>query len=295
MKKIVPLLVLTLIFVSSCNQKSTKKLAKNTTPPKAEKKPVNLEKHGDIRVDDYFWMNERDHPEVIDYLERENDYYNKLTEHTKDFQEVLFEEMKGRIKEDDASVPFKRNGYWYYTRYEIGKGYPLYCRKKDSLDSDEIILFDNNEMAEGQSYFNQAGYTISEDNKIAAFGIDLVSRRKYTIQFKNLETGELYDEKIENTTGRAVWANDNKTVYYTRKDEETLRSNQIFKHVLGTSSEDDELVFQEDDETFNTFVYKTKSRKFIVIGSSSTLTSEYQFALAETGDSDFKILQKRFF
>lgn len=268
-------------------------MAKDILPPKAEKKSVNLEKHGDIRVDNYFWMNERDHPEVIDYLERENDYYNKLTEHTKDFQTILFEEMKGRIKEDEASVPYKRNGYWYYGRYEINKGYPIYCRKKDSLDSEEIILFDNNEMAEGQAYFNQAGYTISEDNTIAAFGIDLVSRRKYTIQFKNLITGELLDEKIENTTGTAIWANDNKTVYYTRKDDETLRSNQIFKHILGTSPEDDQLVFQEDDETFNTFVYKTKSRKFIIIGSSSTLTSEYQFTTADDSVGDFKMLQKR--
>ncbi len=293
MKKIVPLLVLTLIFVSGCNQKNKRNLAKDILPPKAEKKSVNLEKHGDIRVDNYFWMNERDHPEVIDYLERENDYYHKLTEHTKDFQTTLFEEMKGRIKEDDASVPYKRNGYWYYGRYELNKGYPIYCRKKDSLDSEEIILFDNNVMAEGHAYFNQAGYSISEDNTMAAFGIDLVSRRKYTIQFKNLVTGELLDEKIENTTGSAVWANDNKTVYYTRKDEETLRSNQIFKHILGTSPEDDQLVFQEDDETFNTFVYKTKSRKFIIIGSSSTLTSEYQFTSADDSTGDFKMLQKR--
>ena len=293
MKKIAPLFLLTLIFVSSCNQKNKRNLAKDIIPPVAEKKSVNLEKHGDIRVDNYFWMNERDHPEVIDYLERENDYYDKLTAHTKEFQTDLFEEMKGRIKEDDASVPYKRNGYWYYVRYETGKGYPVFCRKKDSLESEEIILFDNNVMAEGQAYFNQAGYSVSENNKIAAFGIDLVSRRKYTIQFKNLETGELLDEKIENTTGSAVWTNDNKTVYYTRKDEETLRSNQIFKHTLGTSTEDDTLVYQEDDETFNTFVYKTKSRKFIMIGSSSTLTSEYQFTTADDGTSDFKMLQKR--
>lgn len=293
MKKIAPLVLLTLIFVCSCNQKETRTLTKNIIPPKAEKKSVNLEKHGDIRVDDYFWMKERDHPEVIDYLERENDYYNKLTQHTKEFQTALFEEMKGRIKEDDASVPYKRNGYWYYTRYETGMDYPIFCRKKDSLDSDEIIVFDNNEMAKGQSYFDQAGYTISEDNTMAAFGIDLVSRRKYTIQFKNLETGELLPEKIENTTGRAIWTNDNKTVYYTRKDEETLRSNQIFKHVLGTSQEDDELVYQEDDETYNTFVYKSKSKKFIVIGSGSTLTTEYQIASAEEGTSDFKVFQKR--
>lgn len=293
MKKIAPLLLLTLIFACSCNQKEKRTLTKNIIPPKAEKKSVNLEKHGDIRVDDYFWMKERDHPEVIDYLERENDYYNKLTQHTKEFQTTLFEEMKGRIKEDDASVPYKRNGYWYYTRYETGKDYPIFCRKKDSLDSEEIVVFDNNEMAKGQSYFDQAGYTISEDNKIAAFGIDLVSRRKYTIQFKNLETGELLPEKIENTTGRAIWTNDNRTVYYTRKDEETLRSNQIFKHVLGTLQEEDELVYQEDDETYNTFVYKSKSKKFIVIGSGSTLTTEYQIAPAEAGTRDFKVFQKR--
>lgn len=293
MKKITPLLLLTLIFACSCNQKETRTLTKNIIPPKAEKKSVNLEKHSDIRVDDYFWMKERDHPEVIDYLERENDYYNKLTQHTKKFQAELFEEMKGRIKEDDASVPYKRNGYWYYTRYETGKDYPIFCRKKDSLDVEEIVVFDNNEMAKGQSYFDQAGYTISEDNKIAAFGVDLVSRRKYTIQFKNLETGELLPEKIENTTGRAIWTNDNKTVYYTRKDEETLRSNQIFKHVLGTLQEEDELVYQEDDETYNTFVYKSKSKKFIVIGSGSTLTTEYQIASAEEGTRDFKVFQKR--
>ncbi len=293
MKTIAPILFLTLIFALSCNQKDTRALTKNINPPIAEKKSVNLEMHGDIRVDDYFWMNERDHPEVIDYLERENDYYDKMTAHTKAFQKDLFEEMKGRIKEDDASVPFKNNGYWYYTRYETGKDYPVFCRKKDSLSGDEIVVFDNNIMAEGQSYFNQAGYTVSEDNRIAAFGVDLVSRRKYTLRFKNLETGELLPEKIENTTGRAVWTNDNKTVYYSRKDEETLRSNQIYKHVLGTSPEKDELVFQEDDETFFSYVYKTKSKKFIVIGSSSTLTSEFQVASAESGEHKFKVFQKR--
>ncbi|RMB59413.1 S9 family peptidase [Dokdonia sinensis] len=281
-----------LIF-ASCNQKQNRPLTKNIKPPVAEKKPTNLEKHGDIRVDDYFWMNERDSPEVIDYLERENDYYDKMTAHTKDFQKDLFEEMKGRIKEDDASVPYKNNGYWYYTRFETGKGYPILCRKKDSLENEEIIVFDNNVMAEGESYFSQAGYSISDDNKIAAFGVDTVSRRQYTIRFKDLETGTLFSEKIENTTGSAVWANDNKTVYYSRKDPETLRSNQIFKHILGTDPSKDELVFQEDDETFYSYVYKSKSKKYIIIGSSSTLTSEYRFASAESGTSDFKVFQSR--
>ncbi len=265
----------------------------NVIPPKAEKKSVNLEKHGDIRVDDYFWMNERDHPEVIDYLERENDYYEKMTVHTKSFQDDLFEEMKGRIKEDDTSVPFKNNGYWYYTRYETGKDYPIFCRKKDSLETAEIIVFDNNQMAKGQSYFNQAGYSVSEDNTIAAFGIDNVSRRQYTLQFKNLETGTLYPDKIENTTGRAVWANDNKTVYYSKKDPQTLRSDKIYRHVLGTSSDDDVLVFEEKDETFYSYVYKTKSKAYIVIGSSSTLTSEMRYADANDGNAVFQVFQKR--
>ncbi len=268
-------------------------MSKNTVPPVAVKVPKILEKHHHKRVDNYFWMNERDTPAVINHLKSENDYYEQMTDHTKDFQKKLFEEMKGRIKEDDASVPFKNNGYWYYTRFEVGKDYPIKCRKKKSLDSEEIIVFDNNEMAKGHSYFSQASYSVSEDNKVAAFGIDTVSRRQYTIQFKNLETNRLFPEKIENTTGQAIWANDNKTVYYSRKDKETLRSNQIFKHVLGTDPSEDELVFQEDDETFYTYVYKTKSKKFIVIGSDSTLTSEFRFASAKNGSSDFKILQKR--
>ncbi len=293
MKNKTVLFIALLTLIVSCNQHNPKDLIKNITPPIADKKPVNLKMHDDIRVDDYFWMNERDHPEVIDYLERENAYYDKMTAHTKEFQKELFEEMKGRIKEDDASVPFKNNGYWYYTRYEIGKDYPILCRKKDSLSSQEIIVFDNNKMAQGHSYFNQAGYTVSEDNTIAAFGVDTVSRRQYTVRFKNLETGEFYSEKIENTTGRAVWANDNKTVYYTRKDPETLRSNQVYKHVLGTKVEDDQLVFQEEDETFYSYVYKTKSKKYIVIGSSSTLTSEFRIISADDTSGEFAIFQER--
>lgn len=293
MRKNIPVLLVSIIFVISCTPKNHKTLLEKHTPPKADKKAVNLEKHGDIRVDEYFWMNERDHPEVIDYLERENDYYQKMTAHTKGFQHDLFEEMKGRIKEDDASVPYKRNGYWYYTRYETGKDYPIYCRKIDSLDTPEIIVFDNNQMAVGQSYFNQAGYAVSEDNTIAAFGVDTVSRRQYTIKFKNLETGELYPDVIKNTTGRAVWTNDNKTVYYTKKDPQTLRSDKVYKHTLGTSEEEDVLVFEEKDETFYSYVYKTKSKAYIVIGSSSTLTSEFRYADASNGNTTFNIFQER--
>ena len=268
-------------------------MVQNLTPPIADKRPINLKKHGDIRVDNYFWMKERDHPDVMAYLERENEYYDKMTAHTLDFQKDLFEEMKGRIKEDDASVPYKNNGYWYYVRYEVGKGYPIYCRKKDSLSSKEVVLFDNNLMAKGQAYFSQSGYSISEDNTIAAYGIDTVSRRQYTLFFKNLETGAIYPEKIENTTGSAIWANDNKTIFYSRKDPKTLRSNQIYKHILGTDVAKDKLVFEEEDETFYTFIYKSKSKKYIIIGSSSTLTSEYRLIPADAPFQDFKIFQRR--
>lgn len=268
-------------------------MIKNNIPPVAKKLPVQLEKHNDIRVDDYFWMNERDSPEVLSHLEEENRYYNEMAAHTKAFQAELFEEMKGRIKEDDASVPYKHNGYWYYRRFETGKDYPLYCRKEGNLDAPEIIVFDNNEMAIGHSYFSQASYSVSEDNTIAAYGIDTVSRRQYTIRFKNLVTGEILNTEIKNTTGGAVWANDNKTVYYSRKDEETLRSNQIFKHTLGTDPSEDVLVYQEDDETFYTYVFKSKSKKYILIGSDSTMTSEFRFASAARGTTDFKVFQER--
>ncbi len=226
-------------------------------------------------------------------MNKENEYYQKSTAHTKQFQEELFLEMKGRIKEDDSSVPYFYNGYYYITRYETGKDYPIYSRKKGSLDAKEEILFDCNEMAKGHSYFNLGGLNISEDNKWAAFGVDLVSRRQYTIQIKNLETGEILPVKLENTTGGSTWAGDNKTLFYTRKDAQTLRSDKIYKHTLGTDASADTMVFHEKDDTFGTFVYKEKSKKYLVIGSSSTLTSEYQILESKNPNGEFRIFQKR--
>ncbi|MFI2743208.1 S9 family peptidase [Zhouia sp. PK063] len=262
-------------------------------PPVAIKKPEELIIHDDVRVDNYFWMNERDSEEVIAYLEQENAYNEYKTAHTKKFQEDLFEEMKARIKEDDSSVPYKYNGYWYITRYETGKDYPIYTRKKETLEAEEEILFDCNEMAEGASYFHLKGINISPDNKLAAFGLDTLSRRIYTIQIKNLETGEIYPVQIQNTTGGSTWANDNKTLFYTSKDEQTLRSDKIYKHNWGENPENDEVIFHEDDDTFYTFVYKTKSKKFIVVGSTSTLTSEYQIIPADVPDQPLKMIQPR--
>ncbi|WP_245224724.1 S9 family peptidase [Pseudozobellia sp. WGM2] len=261
--------------------------------PIAKKIPHKLEKHGDIRIDPYYWLNDRENQEVVEYLEAENDFYNKSTEHTKEFQKKLFDEMKGRIKEDDESVPYKQNGYWYITRYELGKEYPIYSRKKETLDAKEEIMFDGNEMARDHEYFSIGGIAISPDNKLAAFGVDTVSRRQYTIQIKNLETGEILTDKIENTTGGSVWANDNKTLFYTQKDPITLRSDKIYKHKLGVQASNDELVFHEQDETFGTYVYKSKSKKYIIVGSYSTLTSEYQTLLSDFPDGDLKMFSSR--
>lgn len=293
MKKITYFLLGCVIFAPVHSQNKTKKMSDKLQPPVAKIVPKTLEKHGDKRIDNYYWLNERENPEVIDYLNKENEYYQKSTAHTKQFQEELFLEMKGRIKEDDSSVPYFYNGYYYITRYETGKDYPIYSRKKGSLDAKEEILFDCNEMAKGHSYFNLGGLNISEDNKWAAFGVDLVSRRQYTIQIKNLETGEILPVKLENTTGGSTWAGDNKTLFYTRKDEQTLRSDKIYKHTLGTEATADVMVFHEKDDTFGTFVYKEKSKKYLVIGSSSTLTSEYQILDAKNPNGEFKVFQKR--
>jgi oligopeptidase B len=303
MKKIILLLtIVSLIFTTSCKQ--DKMNNEDIKPPVADKVATELEKHGDVRVDNYYWMRLTDEQrndktpdehtqKVLDYLNAENDYFDKKMGHTEKFREDLFQEMKSRIKEDDESVPYKENDYFYITRYEIGGQYPIYSRKKETLEADEEILFDVNIMAENYDYYVLRGVSVSPNNKLVSFGIDTVSRREYIIQFKDLETGNIYPEKIENSTGYAVWANDNKTVFYTKKDPITLRSDKIFKHVLGTDPSNDIEIFHEKDDTFSTFVYKTKSKKFIVIGSGSTLTDEYQVLEADNPNGDLRIIQPR--
>lgn len=263
------------------------------TPPVAQKKTKKLKKHGDVRLDDYYWLNNRENPEVIAYLNQENSYYEALTAHTKNFQSDLFKEMKGRIKEDDSSVPYKSNGYWYKTRFEIGKEYPMYSRSKGHLDAEEETIFDGNIMALGHDYFKIGGIAVSPNNELAAYGVDTVSRRQYTLRIKSLNTGIVFKEEIENTTGGAVWANDNETLFYTKKDPVTLRSDKIYKHVLGTSQDQDVLVFEEKDDTFSTFVYRTKSKKYIIIGSFSTLTSEFQLLSTDEPHGKFKMFSPR--
>jgi len=261
--------------------------------PIAKQIPKNLTIHDDVRIDEFYWLNNRENPEVIDYLNKENDYYDAHTAHTKNFQASLFEEMKSRIKEDDSSVPYKYNGYWYITKYEKGKDYPIYTRKKESLEAAEELLFDCNEMAKDHSYFRLVGLNINLNNDLVSYGIDTTGRRQYTLHVKDLKTNKIFKDEISNTTGGSTWANDNKTLFYTQKDETTLRSEAIYKHQLNTEQKSDVLIYEETDDTFGVSIYKTKSDKYLVIASYSTLTTEYQILNANTPNGDFKVFQPR--
>lgn len=283
-------LLISCIF-AGCEIKE-KEAMKRPLPPRAEKIEKKLTAHGQTRSDYYYWLNNREDQKVIDYLEAENNYTDTVMAHTETFQEKLYEEIVGRIKQTDESVPYKSNGYWYYTRYEDGQEYPIFCRKKETLENEEEVMLNVNIMAEGHEYYQVAGLNVSLDNKLVAFGVDTVSRRKYTIYVKNLETGQLLDMSIPNTTGGSTWANDNKTLFYTKKDEKTLRSNQIFKHRLGAKTED-ELIFEEEDETFYTGIYKTKSDEYLVIWSGSTVTNDYRILNANEPDGEFKLFSER--
>ena len=276
-------------FLTGCGKTEDTSMVK---PPVAEKIAKELTIHNDIRIDNYYWLNTRENPKVIKYLEAENVYTSAMMKDTEGLQEKLYDEIISRIKQTDMSVPYQKCGYYYYTRFEEGKEYPLYCRKKGSLEAEEEIMLNVNDMAEGHDYFHVAGPTISSDKNLIAYGVDTVSRRKYTIQFKNLVTGEIFQDKILNTTGRATWANDNKTVFYALKDD-TLRPFKIMKHVLGTDVSADEEIFHEADVTFGTGVYKSKSDKYIIIACSSTLSTEYRILDADTPDESFEIIQPR--
>ena len=276
----------------------------NSTPPDVAKKPHEMTIHGDTRVDDYYWMRLTDEQksaeekdshtqEVVDYIDAENDYTESRLKHTKKFQDKLFDEIVGRIKKDDESVPYLDNGYFYYTRYEKGKEYAIHCRKKGSLDSKEEILLDENVLAKGHDYFAVGGLDVSPDNQWMSYGVDLVSRRIYTIHFKNLVTGEVLEQTIPNSTGSVAWANDNKTVFYTSKNEVTLLPEKIWRHKVGTDSAKDELVYEEKDESFYNGVYRSKSGEFIIIWNSSTLVNDYHILSANDPDGEFNNFSPR--
>ncbi len=286
---------------STTNMVSINDVKAEAPKPRMEAKELSI--HDDTRIDNYYWMKLSDEQknakesddqtkEVVAYLNAENDYTKTKLKHTEAFQEKLYDEIVSRFKKDDSSVPYKDNGYYYITRYEEGGEYPIYSRKKENLEANEEIMLNVNELAEGFSYFAAGGLSVSPNNKILSYGEDTLSRRIYTIKFKNLETGEMLEDIIPNTTGRAVWANDNKTLFYSVKDE-SLRSYKIFRHTLGTDAAKDVEIFHEADETFGTFVYKTKSDKYIVIGSYQTLSSEYRILNADNPNGEFTVFQPR--
>lgn len=279
---------LALLSLSSCNsQKKTPMEA-----PVAIKKPHELTKHEDTRIDNYYWLNERENPEVIAYLEAENAFTDKVLAHTEQLQQELYDEMLGRIKQTDISVPYKLNGYYYYTRYEEGKEYPLICRKKGSQEAAEEIMLDGNEMAEGHAYFQIGSWEINSDNNLLAYSVDTVSRRQYTIYVKSLSTGEIYTQTVPNASGNMAWGNDNKTLFYSVKDE-TLRPYRVMRHQVDKDFEQDVVVFTEDDPTFYAFVFKTKSKAYVMIGTVSTMSAEYSFVDANKPLNDFKMVQAR--
>ncbi len=276
------ILVAVLAFQCTMNNENKQALA----PPTVAKKEKVFNEHGHKRVDNYYWLNQREDTAVLDYLNAENTYLDKVMEHTKPLQEKLYNEIVSRIKKDDASVPYFKNGYWYYTKYVKGGEYPIYCRKKESLAHEEEVMLDGNTMAKGYEYFAIGGLSVSPDNKILVYGVDTVSRRKYTLHFKNLETGLVSDETIPTTTGGAAWANDNKTIFFTTKDKNTLRSDRVHRYKVGFPESKEEIYFEADD-TFYTGIYKSLSGKFLILWSGATLTSDYRILSADNPWGEF--------
>jgi len=261
-------------------------------PPAAEKIRKELAIHGQTRVDEYYWLNERANPKVVEYLKAENAYAEAVLKPTESLQEKLVAEMNGRIQPTDMSVPYFENGYWYYTRFEAGRDYPLLCRKAKTLQGREEILLDGNKMAAGTSYFQIGGTAVSPDNKILAYGVDTLSRRQYKLRFKNLKTGKTYPEEIPMTAGYAVWADDNKTVFYPVIDD-SLRSYKIFRHAVGAPASADVEIYYEEDPTFALGLDKSRSKKYIFLVASSTLTTEYRFLEAARPLDGFAVFQPR--
>ena len=265
----------------------------NKKYPVPKKIPLTLQKFDSERIDNYYWLNQRDDDKVIEHLKKENNYYLKKTRQTKNFQKKVFKEIKAKIKEDDESVPYLYNNYWYQTKFEKSKQYPKYYRTKNFVKSKKELIIDCNKLAKGHKFFDLSNFKISQCNNFMAFATDYLSRRLYTIKIKNLKTNSLLKEKIENCSGSIAWTNDSSAFLYAVRDPITLRSYKIFKHVLGTNSSKDELIFHEKDPTFTTSVTKSKSNKFLIISSYSTLTTEYRFLDADKKSKAFKLFSKR--
>jgi oligopeptidase B len=292
MKKTI-LLFLNLIAIKAVM--AQKMTTNGLVAPLAQKKPFPMTIHNHTRIDDYYWLNNRENPEVIEYLNAENNFTEKVMAPIANRQENLFEEMKARIKEKDESVPYKDGSYFYYSKFVEGGEYPVYCRKHKSLDAPEEIMLNGNEMAKGQTYFQIGGFEVSDNEEIIAYGEDTISRRNYVLKFKNLKTGQIYPENIENTEGGSyAWAADNKTFFYVIRDQQTLLGNKVYRHVLGTDPKSDVLVYEEKNNQYYMGIGRMKSKKYIAIFSEQNgIATEYQLINATQPNDIPKTFLKR--
>jgi oligopeptidase B len=264
----------------------------NLTPPIAKKQPQNLEKHGDERIDNYFWLRNQEDPEVIAYLQAENEYTKRMMEHTEGWQKTLYNEILSRIKETDLSVPYRKDNYYYYSRTEEGKNYPIFCRKKGSLEAEEEIILDQNKLAEGQEYLSLGILQVSPNHQILAYSLDTTGAEQYTLYFLDLNNQTLYPEIIPDTYYSSAWGNDNLTFFYIKIDSAN-RPYQLWRHTLGSDRQEDVLVYQEDDEAFFLSVGKTRSQAYILMSLGSKITSEIHFLDAARPSDYFKIIHPR--
>ena len=262
-------------------------------PPCARVVPTRLETHGVVRVDDYYWLRERDNPEVSVYLEAENEYTRAVMVSTEPLQTTLFDEIKGRIKQTDMSVPYREGDYTYYSRYEDGREYPIYCRTPIGDVGTEAVLLDVNLLAADHDFCQVSGREVSPDQRLLAYATDLEGRRIHTIRIKDLTTGETLGDELNGVTSNLVWANDSRTLFYTRQDPDTLRWFRVYRHRLGATQADDTLVYEEPDETFNCEVGKSRSKRYLLIASYQTVSTEYRFLDADTPEGSFAVFLPR--
>lgn len=280
------LIIASMVFACQAPQTEIK-------PPVAERIDTVLEKHGHARVDPYYWLNNRENPAVITYLEAENAYLEAKMAHTNKFQEALFEEMKGRIKEDDISAPYLNNGYYYYVRYETGSEYPVYCRKKGSLEAAEEIMLDANVMAAPHSYFNMGDYDVSLNNRFMAFTVDTIGRRQYTIKIKDLETGDVTVTGIQLAGGDVTWAADNATLFFTSIDPKTLRYDRINRYNIAKGNKPEQVYYEEDETFYYIGVNRSKDDRYLMISAYSTLSNETWILEADKPEGKFRVFQPR--
>ncbi len=295
------LLTLILGLISGCSEnqpeapKEMKTTTQQDTPPIAKKVDHIMSIHGHQRTDPYYWLRDdtRENPEVLAYLNAENEYTEKKMAHTKELQQKLYEEMIGRLEPNKESVPVFEKGYWYSSVFKKGQDYRIHVRQKQTLSAPQEVLLDENSRAKGFEYYRLGAMELSSDLNLLAISEDTVSRRLYEIRIKDLTTGKFYPEVLTNTSGQAVWANDSKTLFYVKKDPDTLLPYQVYRHTLGTPQQQDVLVYQEDDAEFYTYIYKTRSEKYIAIGNYATESSELRVVPADSPTDELTLFLAR--